>query len=1029
MKKKLRWNFLVMMIAFLCSSLTCVNLMAQGKVISGTVTDNDDGASIPGVSVKLKGTTIGVSTDINGKFSLNVPAKSSVIIFSFIGYETLEKPIGNENSVMNVKLKSSSQGLNQVEVVAFGTQKKASVTGAISSIQTKEIKQSPAANLAVTLAGRLPGLSVLQRSGEPGRDLTQLFIRGQGTINAQSPIILVDGVERDLTFIDPNEVESVTILKDASSTAIFGVRGANGVILVTTRRGTSEVPEINFTAETGGQDFTRIAQPVNAFQYATLRNLANTNDGLPPVYSADALAAYQSGSDPIRYPNTNWIKELVRNFSPQSRYNLNIAGAGKAVNYFVNAGVLNQAGNFKTGDNLNYDPSFKLNRYNFRSNIDLQINKSLKAFLNIAGYLEKQNSPFGVSIASTGQGGDSPSLYVLANIYDLPSNIPGPLTPDGSVSTNSTIINAPYGLLNRSGYRQQTRSNVTASYGMEQNLDFITKGLSARAVVSFDTKSINNLNASRTFVKEVQTINPNVLGPDGKSLVTYNPFNADINSPLSISGTGNFSSNSNFQGFLNYNRTFGKHTVGGLLLFQQQQNIIDSQLPFNLIGVSNRLTYGYDNRYFAEFDAGYNGSEQFAKGRRFGFFPAASGAWVVSNEKFWQNIKVVNSLKIRGSYGVVGNDRIGTNRFVYLDNINTAGGGSSASLGNGQTINILLLGNPNLQWEVAKKADIGLEVGFLKSFNLVVDVFSEKRNNVLERRGTIPILNGLPLSVLPAVNVGKIDNKGYEVELNYKKYIKKDFSILSRVNVSYATNKQTFVDEPQLPADYAYRYRQQGYRIGQNFGYIIDKYFTSQQEIDSSPVQNVGGHVSKPGDFKYKDLNGDGVIDAKDIAPVGYSVVPEYTFGAALSINYKGFDLSVLFQGVTNVSNFYQSRGTFPGSNYYVNHLDSWTADRAAAGQPINYPRLTTVASPNENSNSFFVLDASYVRLKNVEIGYTLPLSLSSKIGSKRVRIYANGLNLFTWDRLPTKQFDPELTGELSYPVLRVINFGANVAF
>ncbi len=1027
MKKKLLNTISVwcmVMLFMLCMSSVA---FAQ-ETITGKVTDKNDGGSLPGVTVRVKNTTIGVVTDINGNYKIN-PGKGNALVFTYLGYEELEKPIEDGIRVIDAQMSSSSLSLNQVEVVAYGTQKKASVTGAISSIQTKEIKQSPAANLAVTLAGRLPGLTALQRSGEPGRDLTQIFIRGQGTVNAQSPIILVDGVERELTYIDPNEVESVTILKDASSTAIFGVRGANGVILVTTKRGTSEVPEINFTAEAGGQDFTRVAQPVDAYNFARLRNLAQVNDGKDPAYSDAALEAYKTGSDPIRYPNTDWEKVLIKNYAPQQRYNLNISGAGKAVHYFVNAGVFNQGGQFKTEDNLDYDPSFKLNRYNFRSNIDLQINKNLKAYLNIAGYLEKQNSPYGVTIASTGQGGQSPSYFILANIFDLPSNVPGPLSPDGSVSTTSTIVNAPYGLLNRSGYRQQTRSNVTATYGMEQQLDFITKGLSAKAVISFDSKSINNLNASKSFAKEVQTINPNLQGADGKDSVYYVPFNADIDGTLSIGGDRNFSSLSNFQGFLNYNRTFGKHSVGALLLFQQQKNIIDAQLPFNLRGISNRLTYGYDNKYFAEFDAGYNGSEQFAKGRRFGFFPAVSGAWVISNEKFWENIKAINSLKIRGSYGEVGNDRIGNDRFLYLDDIAVNGGGYSASLGLGQRIQINQLKNAALQWEVAKKADIGLEVGFLNSFSLIVDVFKEKRDNILRNRGTIPVLNGLPLSALPPVNIGVIDNKGYEAELNYKKFYNKDFSILSRINVSYAKNKQLFADEPQLPDSYAYSYRQQGYRIGQNFGYIVDKYFENQQEIDNSPVQSVGGHASRPGDFKYKDLNNDGLINEQDVAPIGYSNVPEYSFGGALSVTYKNFDVSVLFQGVSNVTNFYQSRGTFPGSNYYTNHLNSWTAERAANGESITYPRLTTEPSPNEIRNSFFIIDASYMRLKNAEIGYTLPTSLTNKIGSKRVRIYANGLNLITWDNLPSKQFDPELTSELAYPVTRVINFGLNVAF
>lgn len=1027
--KSLLYGFLGKHLALLTIAL-CYSLATFSQTqtrITGTVTDSLDSGPLPGVSVIVSGTTKGTVTDLNGKYTIEV-IPNSTLVFKFIGYQEKTIYAGNQ-TVINVNLSTNNQGLDEVIVVAYGTQKKESVTGAISSIQTKEIKQSPSANLAVTLAGRLPGLTALQRSGEPGRDLTQIFIRGQGTVNAQSPIILVDGVERDLTYIDPNEVESVTILKDASSTAIFGVRGANGVILVTTKRGESEIPEINVTAETAAQGFTRLADPVNAFDFATLRNLAQRNDGKGDAYSPQALEAYRSGSDPLRYPDTDWNDLLIKDYSLQQRFNLNISGAGKAVRYFVNAGVFNQGGQFKIEKGLNYDPSFKLNRYNFRSNIDLQINPTLKSFLNIAGYLEKQNSPFGVAVASTGQEGASPSLFILANIFDLPSNVTGPLSPDNGVVTTPIMQNPPFGILNRTGYRQQTRSNVTATYGMEQKLDFITSGLSAKAVISFDSRALNNLSASKSYIRKLQVIDPFLKGADGRDSVYFRNFANDVESPLSIAGSNGFSSLSNFQAYVNYNRTFGKHNLGALLLYQQQKNIINAQLPFNLRGVSNRLTYGYDNRYFAEFNAGYNGSEQFIKGNRFGFFPAFSAGWIISNEKFW-NFKGIDLLKIRGSYGEVGNDRIGTDRFLYLDNVVVAGGGYSGSLGLGTRIVTNQLKNEALQWEVARKTNIGLELGFLNSFNLIVDVFKEKRDNILRSRGTIPVLNGLPISALPPVNIGVIDNKGFEVELNYKKAFSKDFSFLSRLSTSYATNRQQFADEPLLPGDFAFRYRQQGYRIGQYFGYIVDKYFDNQAEITSSPVQNVGGHVSRPGDFKYKDLNKDGVINEKDRAPIGNSAVPEYTFGAALSTTFKSFDLSVLLQGVSNVTNFYQARGTFAnGPNYFSRHLESWTAEKAAKGEPINYPRISTEASPNEIGNSFFIIDASYLRLKNIELGYTLPRRLSEKIGSKRIRLYTNGLNVITWDKLPTRDFDPELTTDLAYPVTKVYNFGVNVAF
>ncbi len=1016
-------------------SLPAINTVIKKDIsITGTVLDKDD-LPLPGVAVTIKGTTTGTVTDINGKYSISVPDNNAVLVFSFISFVSQEVVVGSKTNI-NIVLDEQAQNLDEIVVVAFGTQKKETLTGAVSSIQTKEIKQSPAANLAVTLAGRLPGLTAIQRSGEPGRDLTQLFIRGQGTVNAQAPIVLVDGVERDLTYIDPNEVESVTILKDASSTAIFGVRGANGVILVTTRRGTSEIPEINFSSEFGLQSFTRVADPVNSFDFATLRNLAQVNDGRAPAYSPEALQAYQDGSDRLRFPDTDWNDMLINNQALQQRYNLNISGAAKAVKYFVNAGVLNQGGQFNTIKELGYDPSFNLGRYNFRSNIDLQVNKGLKAFLNLAGYLEKQNSPFGVSVASTGQGGQSPSSFILANIFDMPAIIPGPLAPDGTVTTSPTLVNPAYGMLNRSGYRQQTRSNVIATFGMEQQLDKITKGLSARAVISFDSRATNNLNASKTFAKSIQIIDPNVKGADGKDSVSYVRFNDDLDNPIVIGGESNFTSFTDFQGFLNYNRTFGKHAVTGLIFLQQQKRIIDNQLPFNLRGVSSRVTYGFNAKYFAEFNAGYNGSEQFAKGNRFGFFPAVSGAWIISREDFWKdNVKAIDLFKIRASYGEVGNDRIGNDRFLYLDQVSVGTGGYSPSLGLlpgqsvGTTININQLKNEQLQWEVARKTNIGIEIGFLNAFNLTVDLFNERRDNILRNRGTIPVLNGLPNGVLPPVNIGIINNKGYEAEFSYKKAVTKDLFIQSRVNISYATNRQEFADEPLRPADNAFRYRQTGFRIGQNFGYLVDKYFESEAEILASPTQLVGGRPTLPGDFKYRNLNGDDVIDDRDIAPIGFSAVPEYTYGGAVNVSYKGFDVSVLLQGVSNVTNYFANRGTFPGQNYFDRHLTSWTAERAANGELIDYPRLTTDPSPNEIRNSFFVIDASYLRLKNVEVGYTLPTKFTAKFGSKQVRLYANGLNLHTWDNLPTNEFDPELTNELAYPVTRIINFGLNVIF
>lgn len=1001
------------------------------RVVQGNVSDYD-GNPLIGVTIRIKDTDTGTTTDIDGNYRLNVTTPHDILIFSYIGFITREE-IVRERQIINVTLEEDVGQLDEVVVVGFATQKKETITGSVASIQTKEIKQSPAANLAVSLTGRLPGLTAIQRSGEPGRDMTQLALRGLGTINGQSPIILVDGIERSLTYIDPNEVESVTILKDASATAVYGVRGANGVILVTTRRGTSDTPEIGFTAELSLQDFPRFVKPVNSYQHAILTNLVLENDGQEKRYTARDIEMFRTGEDPIRYPNTNWRDQLINDYSIQQRYNLNVTGKGKFVKYFVNAGYLNQGGMFKVEKDLPYDPSFKLDRYSFRSNIDINLSRNLMAYLNVAGYLEKQNMPQGVLHIVGGDlnanlSDNSPAWHILAYMNDLPPTLPGPTTPDGEVLTTQTVPHPAFGQLNRSGYAQQNRNNVTATYGMEYDLSAITEGLSTKVELSFDANSTNNLFASRTYERYEQIIDRNIQDSHGMDSLYYKRLNDIENTPLSIRGGNSYSQYTNFRGYVNYHRKFSEHDVTGLLLYQQQKIIHGQQLPYNLEGLATRVSYNYDMRYFAELNAGYNGSEQFAKGNRFGFFPAVSGAWLASNELFLRDNRIITHLKLRASHGKVGNDRIGGTRFLYMDNISVVPGGLG-SLGKGQLIDISLLGNKALTWEVANKSNLGLDFELFHSITINMDFFKEKRSNILRRRNTIPALNGFSAGVLPPANIGIIENKGYEIELIYRKSFTRDLFFYSKFNVNYARNKQIFADEPLLPEEYAYRYRQTGYRIGQPFVYMVEGYFKDEEEIANSPVQNIAGRPTMPGDFKYKDVNKDGVVDLKDQVPYGYSSVPDYTFATAFSLQYKSWDLSLLFQGVTHVSNFYADRGTHSKFFFVERHLESWTKERAENGYRISYPRLTGESSPNEILNSFFLEDASYIRLKNVELGYTLPQHVSRRIGPNSIRVYLNGFNLLTWDRLSTKNFDPEIPDSFTYPNTRLFNFGINLTF
>ncbi|CAL1520168.1 TonB-dependent receptor [Chitinophaga sp. MM2321] len=992
--------------------------------VTGVVKDKL-GNPLIGVTIRVLKKETGTLTNENGVFSLLVEPADSLEI-SYVGYQR-QVVVANSQAPMQITLEASPGGLNEVVVVAYGQQKKSSVTGAIASIQTKEIKQSPAANLAVTLAGRLPGLTVIQSSGEPGRDATALYLRGRGTLNGQNPVILVDGVERDLSYIDPNEVESVTILKDASSTAMFGVRGANGVILVTTRRGETGKSRISLTAETGIQDFTRRNSILNSYDWARLKNEAWHNDHpeadpsnptSQPPYSDYALEHYRLQDDPLRYPSNNWRDMLMYKFVPQTRYNLSISGGGEKVQYFVNVGYLNQAGQWKV-DQEDYDPSSYLKRYNFRSNIDAVLNKAktLKTFLNVAGYLEKANSPY------------QKDIFRYIN-NQFPSILPGPLTPDGEVVIGSGLYtNSPYAMINRSGYIQGTNNNITASWGLQQNLDFFTEGLSAKFMASFDTKTAYQLAANRDYEIWTQIMDPSLKGADGADSVYYSKIGG-TNSPLSLASGASFESFTNFQFLVNYNRTFSnKHTVTGLLMAQQEQRIKPGDaLPFNLRGFSSRLTYGFKDLYYAEFNAGYNGSEQFAKGQRYGFFPSISGAWIISNEKFMQHVAVLDFLKLRASYGKVGNDRLGGKRFLYLDDIQRSGGGYSPSLGRGGTINESYIGNRGIQWEIAKKSNIGLEVGLFNQLKLSVDVFNESRNNVLISRGSVPLLNGVSQAARPPANIGIVKNQGYEIELNYNKIITNDLTIFSNLNFNYARNEVVFVDEPEKAADYAARYSQTGYMIGQNFGYITDGYFKDNQDIAAYPAYNIG-RTPRPGDLKYKDVNGDGIINEKDLTKIGNSAVPQYTYGAAFGINYKGFSISALFQGVAKVSKFLTDIGVYETYDFRERMLDAWTPERAATNATIRYPALSTGLSASNLNNTFYLENTSFVRLKNAEIGYTLPQNISGKIGAQIIRIYVNGVNLFTWDKMHTADYDPEISNSFTYPVYRVFNSGINITF
>lgn len=1025
------------------------------REITGKVLD-EKGEPIPGASIVVKGTTLGTSTNIEGIYQLSVPEDKDIVIFSFVGYVSQEIRIGNAAN-LDITLKVDEKALEEVVVVGFGEQKKVSVTGSVSSVTSEVLQQSSSASLANSLSGRLPGLTSIQSGGgQPGRDDATMYLRGAATTNGRSPLILIDGVPRDnIRTLDANEVASVSILKDASATAVFGVRGANGVILITTKRGSAGKNELTINAEQSYSSFTREPERLHSLEYMALRNEASKNDGITPLpFSEEVMAKYANplaGLDPndpdyarkamVRkyiYPDHDYYREYISRYAPQTRVNMNVTGGTDKVSYFVNGGYLHQGGNLNTEPKsvLGYDPAAKMDRYNFRANLDYKVTNSLKSFLNIGSYIEQVNMPSAWLYGNDTGWMMSDLIYQAQTILPI---TPGPTTIEGFGVAPGQIVDPGYmdrsafEIMNRMGARNEVRSNLNASFGAEWDLsNVITKGLSLKGMLSYDSKATTAMQgkkSERLYLAEVDM---------ARDQLSYAVKRSD-ESLLTLTKGADSRYNINMQGSINYARAFGKHDVTGMILGQRDTwESTGGEIPFNVLGVAARATYGYDERYLAEINMGYNGSEQFAPGHRYGFFPAFSAGWVISNENFLKNNRYITNLKLRASYGKVGNDKMGSARFLYQSDITLGGSGPLGSLGLGQTINQGLLGNPNITWEIAKKQNYGLDLQVLRDLNLSVDVFKERRSNILISRGTVPEFQGVPLGAIPKVNMGLVDNKGFEIELSYNKAFSKDFRLMVSGNYGFNHNTVKFVDESARDETYAYRYRSTGFSLNQSWGYKIDNsngngYFNSKEELDSYlKTTTYGFGEPRIGDFKYIDLNKDGVINDKDQAPIGYSNIPRVIYGLSLTFEYKGFDLTTFFQGVGKYSSNYQQQGVYEyiiRGTYFDYHKSAWTPERYAAGEKITYPALSTHSNTNHNANDFFIMNRSFMRLKNLVLGYTLPAGSLKAVGVSKMRLYVSAQNYFTWAHLKMGHLDPENDASLGYPVTKMANFGLNITF
>ncbi len=1021
----------------------------ENITVQGIVTDEENEPLI-GAAVQVKGQKAAVVTDIDGNFHLvNVP-KGSTLVISFIGYNTKEIKVTGPK--IDVRMEPADNELDEVIVVGYGQQKKATLTGAISNVSGKELLKSPAPSMGNAIAGKLPGLQTVQYTGVPGADDPVIRIRGVGSFNSAEPLVLVDGVERSFTQIDPNEVADISILKDASATAVFGVRGANGVILVTTRRGEVGKPNITVTVSAGLQQISRFLEPASSYEYATAYNHAQEVEGVAQAnwkYSQEAIQHWKDMDMPTVYPSTNWFTYLMHDHAWQEQYNINISGGTEKARYFVSLGMLNQDGLFKTFDQGD-ESNFKYRRYNYRANLDVDLSSRSSISIGIGGRIGRTNSigngeyngqsgVFGVEgllnngMPMAGYGLDDQGRRIVSD-------------PDlvGSIGTDGL------GLIFQQGYTVQTQNVVNLDLQYKLKLDFITEGLDFRIKGSYNSDYTHQ--KARTTgggISYKATIAHGEYETDGSQKIVY--VRQGDAWPLGYSESKWGNRNWYAEAALNYNRSFNKeHNVGALILYNESKTYypggIYNSIPKGYVGLVGRVTYNYQSKYLLDMNMGYNGSENFAKGKRFGFFPSASIGWVASSEKFWEGISpVVSYLKIRGSIGKVGNDQ-GIGRFLYLPGtweFYTNGGGAwwtndrtgNFGVNNNSFMNgarEVSTGNPDVTWETATKINYGLDVRFFSDrLSLGVDIFNEDRKNILVSNETS--IAGISALKPSSVNFGRVKNHGYEITLRWASRIGE---VSYSISPTFAFARNKVVEMAEVKKDYDYMY-QTGHPVGQPFGYEFFEFYvpgeTETRYQEKFGVEMPDQQITlRPGDSVFVDLNGDGKVDANDVHAIGYSDIPEYTGSVNATLNWKGLDFSMTWVGADHVSrqlsSFYTpafGTGNQSMLNKWV-YDNSWTEDNPDA----ILPRISLEKSAREHNGSLsapWMVDASYIRLKNVEIGYTFRIP---GIPINSIRVYANGYNLLTFTSF--KANDPEAQagyGSTRYPMTRVYNFGLNVNF
>ena len=980
--------------------------------VAGTVISSADNQPIVGANIYVEGTNVGTTTDAGGNYKLTVPASAKTVTVSFLGYDTKKISVRDIHLFKLITLADASNKLEDVVVVGFGVQKKESLVGAVQSVKPSDL-QTSSSNLSTSFSGKIAGVIAVQKSGEPGADGANFWIRGISTFGSgQSPLLILDGVEitnQMLNNIPPETIESFSVLKDATATALYGSRGANGVMIITTKNGRdSEKMTINLRAEFGASAPTRVPKVADGITYMETFNEARTTRGEKPYYSNEKIMGTKLGLDPYVYPNVDWYDMLFKDCTFNQNFNFNMTGGAKKIDYFLNASVYNENGIMRKPE------ASKTTRVSLKMNTQLHYRHApIQSVSDLFAY------------AMTGMPCEFPAT--------LPGEESDTFVRFGTNNAwNSGFFTNPYAQLCR-GYGDQFRGHFTSALTVNQNLDFITKGLSATGMATFYNRVYSAVYRSFTpFMYQLTDYN---IDEAGNYSYTSNSTNTGTTYLGTTRGKDGYRELA-FQAKIDYARTFGKHDIGATIVYMQKErnmNISDEQeyaaLPYRQQGLAGRVTYGFDKRYLFEANFGYNGSENFAAGKRFGFFPSVAVGWVISNEPFWKGIKEqVNLFKLRASYGLVGNDVISkdyADRFPYLTTVDM-GQGYDVYIGNnferkyGPILSVY--GNPNATWEESRKLDIGVEIGLFDSLNIIFDWFKEKRSGIFMQRTSLPSTFGMS-GITPWANIGKVDNSGVDISVDYNKAFSKDLILSLRGTFTYAHNEIVEMDEPKYK--WAYQYKA-GHPINSIQCLIAEGLFRDEEEIASSPSQDIYAttYPIRPGDVKYRDLNDDKIIDDNDMCWTGNPTVPEIIYGFGFSLKYKGFDCSAFFQGQGKVSILMYNYHPFATAATPGSGLMQWIADEHWSEDDPNpkalYPRLSPLWNNNNTkASTLYVRNGKMLRLKTAEIGYTY----------KKMRVYVSGTNLLTF--APFKYWDPEKgSGNgLGYPLQRTYNLGFQFNF